>query len=272
MSMCSDVDKNLKKAAVQIEKAANHGANIVCLPELFTTTYFPQEHRKNTEHAEDIPGKTTDILRQMASENKVIVVGGSIYEKENEKCFNTVVVVDDNGTILGKYRKIHLPHDQNFYEQDYFSKGNLGFRVFRTKYGNLAPLICYDQWYPEAARIVSLMGADIIIYPTAIGYVDDIQQTEGDWKDAWTTVQRGHAIANSVVVAAVNRVGKEGKMQFWGGSFVTSQFGKILGKAGSSEEIINATVDLELGKEVKEGWRFFYNRRPETYGRIVEKG
>jgi agmatine deiminase len=173
--------------------------------------------------------------------------------------------------LVGKYRKMHIPHDPNFFEQGYFAQGDLGFKVFETRYGKLATLICYDQWFPEAARIVSLMGADIIFYPTAIGLVDGVEQAEGDWQDAWTTVQRGHAIANGAAVAAVNRSGREGKMSFWGGSFVSTQFGTLIAKAGKGEEVVLAEVDTELGKEVREGWRFFHNRRPDAYKKITGK-
>jgi agmatine deiminase len=180
------------------------------------------------------------------------------------------VVFDEKGKMLGRYRKMHIPHDPNFYEQSYFTPGD-GYRVFTTKHGRIAVLICYDQWYPEAARISALMGADILFYPTAIGLVEGVAQDEGDWQDAWTTVQRGHAIANGVAVAAVNRVGREGQMTFWGGSFVSSQFGTLLAKGGAKDELVLAKVDIGLGKRVREGWRFFHNRRPETYSRLLER-
>ena len=181
------------------------------------------------------------------------------------------MVFDEKGRFLGKYRKMHIPHDQSFFEQNYFEKGDLGYRVFNTKFGKIAVLICYDQWFPEAARIVSLMEADMIFYPTAIGTVDGLEQGEGNWQQAWEGVQRGHAIANGAVVAGVNRVGKEGKTKFWGGSFVYSQFGTLLARGNDAEGIVMAEIDTELGKNVKAGWRFFQNRRPESYGRLTKK-
>jgi agmatine deiminase len=276
MSMGDNIDENVAKAVRLIESAAKKGANIICLPELFNTIYFPQDERADpSRYSESIPGKTSDAISKAAKNNKVIVISGSTFEKASAggktKFYNTSVVFDETGKLLGKYRKMHIPHDENFYEQNYFEKGDLGYQVFETRYGKIATLICYDQWFPEAARIVSLMGADIIFYPTAIGLVDGIEQDEGNWQDAWTTVQRGHAISNGVAVCATNRVGQEAKMNFWGGSFISSQFGTILAKGGDKEEVVMAEIDLSLGKNVKEGWRFFYNRRPGTYKKLTDE-
>jgi len=273
MAMHEDIDSNLEKALGLIDAAAIKGANIVCLPELFASPYFPQKEKADAERfAEKIPGRISDALSDSARKNKVVIVGGSIFEKDDDgKFYNTTVVFDDHGKLLGKYRKMHIPNDPNFYEQSYFKPGDLGFRVFETRYGKLGTLICYDQWFPEAARINALMGADIIFYPTAIGTVDGVDQEEGNWQNAWTSVQAGHAISNGVAVVAVNRVGREGSMKFWGGSFVSSQFGTILAKGSNKEEIIMAEVDLSLGEKVKDGWGFFRNRRPETYKKLVER-
>ncbi|HSB47873.1 MAG TPA: carbon-nitrogen hydrolase [Candidatus Bilamarchaeum sp.] len=265
-------EKNLKKALDMIKKAAASGAKVVCLPEVFTSPYFPQEEKAEAERfAEPVPGPSSDALSKAARENRIIVVGGSVFEKDGKKFYNTSFVIDENGKLLGKYRKIHIPHDPSFYEQNYFEKGDLGYKVFNTSAGKIAVMICYDQWFPEAARSVALLGADMVFYPTAIGLVEGVEQAEGNWQDAWTSVQVGHAIANCMVVAGVNRVGREGKMKFWGGSFVSSQFGTILAKGSDNEELVVAEVDISLGKKVREGWRFFYNRRPETYGKLVEK-
>jgi agmatine deiminase len=265
MSMDADREKNVEKAIRMIGDAAAAGACIVCLPELFSSPYFPQTEKADASmFSEKVPGKTTSALSKAAAENKVVIVGGSIYESDNGKLYNTTAVFDENGKALGKYRKMHIPHDPSFYEQDYFEPGD-GFKVFQTKHGKIGTLICYDQWFPEAARINALMGADIIFYPTAIGLVDGVEQVEGKWQDAWEGVQRGHAIANATAVCAVNRVGKEGKMKFWGGSFICSQFGTILARGDDKEGIILAEIDLGLGKAVKEGWGFFRNRRPEAY-------
>ncbi|MFH1785940.1 MAG: carbon-nitrogen hydrolase [Candidatus Micrarchaeota archaeon] len=271
MSMTDNQDENLSKALQFIKEASEKGAKIICLPELFTSTYFPQEENVNTEKfTESIPGKSHDLLSKAAKDNQVVIIGGSIFEKA-DKLYNTSMVFDENGKLLGNYRKIHIPYDEKFYEKNYFEKGDLGYKVFETKYGRIAVLICYDQWFPEAARIVSLMGADMIFYPTAIGICDSIKQTEGNWQEAWEGVQRGHAIANGVVVAGVNRVGKEGETNFWGGSFVYSQFGTLITKADDTEGVVIAEINTELGKEVKEGWGLFHNRRPETYQKITEK-
>jgi agmatine deiminase len=271
MSLGADASANLDKALTAMERAAAKGAEIVCLPELFTSPYFPQDEKADAAgYADSIPGRATGALSQAAADNEIVVVGGSIFEKDKDKFYNTSVVFDQKGELLGKYRKMHIPHDPNFYEQDYFAPGD-GYRVFPTSYGKIAVLICYDQWYPEAARICALMGADMLFYPTAIGLADGLAQEEGDWQDAWTTVQRGHAIANGVVVAAVNRAGREGRMSFWGGSFVSSQFGTLLAKGGSADALVLAKVDLGLGEKVREGWRFLHNRRPETYARLLEK-
>ncbi len=272
MGMAADAAENRRRAVNGIKAAAQKGAKIICLPELFTSPYFPQDERADADaFSETIPGETTALLSAAAKEARAVVIAGSIYERDGKKLYNTSVVFDETGKILGKYRKMHIPQDQNFFEQNYFAAGDLGYKVFETKYGKIAVLICYDQWFPEAARTVSLMGADMIFYPTAIGTVEGVEQSEGNWQDAWETVQRGHAIANGTVVAAVNRAGRERKMKFWGGSFVSSQFGTLLAKGGDRDEVVIAEVDLSLGKEVKEGWRFFHNRRPDTYSRLVQK-
>ncbi|MHB2036714.1 MAG: carbon-nitrogen hydrolase [Nitrososphaerales archaeon] len=269
ISMSANREENLSKALRMIEEAAKKGAQIVCLPELFATRYFPQT-KKSSSKPEKIPGYTSNFLSRAAKKNKVVIVGGSIFEKDSKKRYNTSVVFDRNGRLLGKYRKVHVPEDEAFYEQDYFSSGN-AYRVFNTPFAKIGVLICYDQWYSEPARIARLLGAEIIFYPTAIGTVSGIDQSEGDWHDAWEGVQRGHAIANSVIVAATNRVGKEDEMKFWGGSFVYDQFGKLLARGDrAKEEVIIVECDLNLGKRVEEGWGFLRNRRPETYAKLVE--
>ncbi|MDO8427635.1 MAG: carbon-nitrogen hydrolase [Candidatus Diapherotrites archaeon] len=272
MSMAENPETNLEKAIQKINQAAQKGAQIICLPELFNTLYFPQvpKNKKFFQYAEKIPGKTTKSLGKIAKENKIVLIAGSIFEKAGNKYYNTTVVFNEKGKLLGKYRKTHIPHDPNFFEQHYFEPGNTGYRVFKTKYGNIGTLICYDQWFPEAARINALMGADIVFYPTAIGTNKHLHQTEGNWQQAWENVQRGHAIANGIIVCAVNRVGIENNSKFWGGSFVCNGFGKTIKRAGKKEEVLIAQVDLGHGKYVKEGWRFFYNRKPETYKKLIE--
>lgn len=274
MSMSSEREENLSKALKMIEEAAAKGAQIVCLPELFATRYFPQSKSSPDVRPETIPGPTSEFLSKAARKSNVVLVGGSIFEKEGRKKYNTSVVFDRNGKQLGetgKYRKVHIPQDEAFYEQTYFSSGG-SYEVFDTKFAKIGVLICFDQWYPEPARIMRLMGADILFYPTAIGTSEGIEQTEGKWQDAWEAVQRGHAISNSMVVAAVNRVGRENEMRFWGGSFVYDQFGKLLARAGRSKdgEVLVVECDLSLGRNVEEGWGFLRNRHPKTYSRLVK--
>lgn len=269
MSMSTDRLENLSKALKLIDAAAKKGAQIVCLPELFATQYFPQ-NKKSSVKPEKIPGPTSNFLSRAAKKNNVVLIGGSIFEKDGKRKYNTSVVIDRNGRLLGKYRKVHVPEDEAFYEQDYFSSGN-SYKVFDTEFGEIGILICFDQWYSEPARISRLLGADMIFYPTAIGTVSGIEQTEGDWRKAWESVQKGHAIANSTIVAAVNRVGKEGNMKFWGGSFVYDQFGKLLARGDRiKEEVIVVECDLNLGKQIEQGWGFLRNRKPKTYSKLVQ--
>lgn len=268
MGMSDDHEANVSKAVSMVGEASKRGASVVCLPELFPYRYFPQERGVGVR-PEPIPGQTTRRLSEAARESKVALVGGSIYEKgPGGRLYNTSVVFDERGRTLGKYRKVQIPEDEGFYEKDYFS-GGTGYSVFKTAGAKLGVLVCFDQWYPEAARVNRLMGAEVLFYPTAIGTVDGIEQAEGDWHEAWEAVQRGHAIANSMVVAAVNRVGKEGRTTFWGGSFVCDQFGKILARADDTEQVLVATVDLDLGRQVEEGWGFMRNRRPNTYRKLA---
>ncbi len=268
MAMGADPVANTSKAVTMVAEASRRGASIVCLPELFATPYFPQQ-RGARAVAEPVPGPTTRRLAEAARESKVTVVGGSLYEKApGGRLYNTSVVFDENGRILGRYRKVQVPQDESFYEKDYFSSGR-AYSVFRTTSADVGVLICFDQWYPEPARVNKLMGADVLFYPTAIGRVDGIEETEGDWKEAWEAVQRGHAISNSMIVAAVNRVGREGRMSFWGGSFVCDQFGRVLARADEREQVLLATCDLGLGRQVEEGWGFLRNRKPATYRKLT---
>ena len=277
MAMSSDVTDNLEKAVRMSEEAASRGANIICLPELFTTLYFPREEdpegkRERGVFLSTIPGLVTETLSDLAERTSTVVIGGSIYEAAEDGLYNTATVFEKDGRMLGRYRKTHIPHDECFYEQHYFKPGDTGFLSFPTSLGKVSALICYDQWFPEAARCCALQGAELIFYPTAIGTVRGIGEAEGDWQEAWENVMRGHAIANAVPVCAVNRVGTEGDSEFFGGSFVCDAFGKTLARAGKGEEVLVAEVDMDHGKRVREGWRFFHNRRPECYRALVEKG
>lgn len=274
MQMGSGRKENVARALSLVSKAAESGAKIVCLPELFNAPYFAQSKKKGGEAdawAEEIPGETTAALSGCAKKNRVVLVGGSIYEKAGRHLYNTSPVFSSGGKLLGIYRKTHIPHDPMYFEQDYFEKGDTGFTVFDTPFCKIAVLICYDQWFPEAARCAALAGAQIIFYPTAIGTVKGVEQAEGNWQDAWENAMRGHAIASCIPVAASNRAGNEGEMDFWGGSFVCNAFGKTLKRAGKGEEIVIAEIDLQHGKDVAEGWGFFRNRRPEAYGAITKK-
>jgi predicted amidohydrolase len=275
MKMEENPSRNLAHARELIAAARKQGADIVCLPELFTSLYFaqyanPGGGEKAGIPTDPIPGATEQGLSQCARENAVILVAGSLYEKAANGLFNTCLTFNRDGQLLGKYRKIHIPHDESFFEQHYFTPGDLGFKVYETAEGRIGTLICYDQWFPEAARVNALMGADIVFYPTAIGLVRGMDQDEGDWQQGWENVMRGHAIANGMVIVAVNRVGCEDQMKFWGGSFVIDAFGKTLVRAGHDEQVVLASVDLDHGRRVREGWRFFYNRRPDQYGKMVE--
>jgi agmatine deiminase len=269
-----NTEDNLSRSLELARKAALGGARIICLPELFRTPYFPQyECTDATSYAETIPGKSTREFAALARSYEVAVIV-PLYERSIDgRYYNSAVVIDDSGTIPPPYRKVHIPHDPFFYEQNYFSRGN-GYQVFTCGQVRIAVLICYDQWFPEAARAVTLMGADIIFYPTAIGWIKGLEDPgEGDWRDAWETVQRGHAIANGVHIATVNRTGTEGDLTFWGSSFVTDSFGNILARAGSShDEVVIADISLEMNEMVREGWGFLRNRRPDTYSILTRQG
>ena len=266
MKMSREHLTNLRTAASGVSEAAEKGADIVCLPELFGVRYFPIT-RDARAKPESIPGATSRVLVECARKNGVTLVGGSIYEKSGGSRYNTCLLIGKDGRILSKYRKVHIPQDEHYYEQDYFSSGR-SYSVARTEFGSIGTLICFDQWYPEAARVERLMGAEILFYPTAIGWVRGIEPVEGDWKKAWEAVQVGHAVANSVAVCAVNRVGTEGATTFWGGSFVCDQFGKVLFRAGDEPGVFTVDVDLGLGAEVEDGWGFLRNRKARSYSEI----
>jgi agmatine deiminase len=270
-SVSSDIGKNLAKTASRIRQAARRGAQVICLQELYRTKYFPTDEKTDAAHlAETIPGDSTEKFGPLAKELNVVIVA-PVFEVDTQgKYYNSAAVIDADGSLIGTYRKVHIPHDPFFYEQSYFEFGNTGYKVFKTRHLNFAVLICYDQWFPEAARVVALEGADLIFYPTAIGYLKGDPLPHSDWLEAWITIQRGHAIANSVHIAVVNRVGTEGALKFWGSSFVADAFGKILQQSDDHEDIVIADVDISQNARIREGWRFTKNRRPETYKRITE--
>ncbi|HTY52485.1 MAG TPA: agmatine deiminase family protein [Methanomicrobiales archaeon] len=271
LQLSDDPGVNLRRALGLAGDAAGRGASIICLPELYRTRYFPQDECSDLRTlAETIPGESTRAFSTFARERGVVVIVPVFEQGESGAFHNTAVVIDSDGGILPPYRKVHVPHDPLFYEKHYFIPGD-GYRVYDTSVARFAVLICYDQWFPEAARAVALRGAEIIFYPTAIGWPRGEQDTaEGDWQEAWETVQRGHAIANGIPVATVNRSGKEGDLLFWGGSFATDAFGKVVARAGEGEEVLVADLDLSLNRAVREGWGFFRNRRPDTYGILTD--
>ncbi len=271
-----DVRSNVARTVVRIGEAAAKGAEIIALQELFQTPYFPQWEKKlKDDYAEPASGYTVSEMRKAARKYGVTLVV-PFYEKRGGEYFNTAVVIGKDGRLLGRYNKIHIPEDPGFYEKEYFEEGRSGYKIFKTGNVKFAVLICYDQWFPEAARMARLKGAELIFYPTAIGDIIGYD-AEGDWHEAWETVQRGHAISNSVYVAAVNRVGREGRMVFWGQSFVCDPFGKVLKRASSTkEETIILKLDLERNEFYSEGWGFLRNRRPDTYktlasGKLITK-
>jgi len=266
----NNVALNVEKTVKLIKQAAKRGAQIVCLQELFNIPYIPQRQGvKKDKYAEKIPSKTTLIMQKLAKQLGIVVIV-PIYEKTSKgEYYNTAVVFNDKGKMLGKYHKVHIPQDPGFYEKDYFEDGSDGYKIFKTKFGTFAVLICYDQWFPEAARAARIAGAEIIFFPTAIADIIGYKHPN-DWHDAWETSMRGHAIANSVVVAAPNRVGTEGRSRFWGQSFVCDAWGKVLKRASSSkEEIVIQKVNLEYNKFLSEGWDFLRNRRPDTYKNLI---
>ena len=272
-SASEDVAANMDKTAGKVKDAARKGAQIICLQELYRTKYFPREQKKDaTGLAETIPGDSTETFSGLAKEHSVVIIVPVFEKAPGGSYYNSVVAIDADGKLMDTYRKVHTPHDPFFYEKDFFKDGDLGYRVYKTRYASFSVLICYDQWFPEAARIAALNGADILFYPTAIGWIKENMPPEDDWRDAWETIQRSHAIANGVHVAAVNRVGEEGELKFWGSSFVCDSFGKVLKRASDrKEEVLVAELDLSKNKRIQEEWGFLRNRRPDTYGLLCRK-
>jgi N-carbamoylputrescine amidase len=263
---------NLANAAAGIGEAARKGAEIVCLQELFPTPYFARsEDPRIRESAEPIPGPSSRALEAAAREHGVTVVGGSIYERaRGGRLYNTSLVFAPDGKRVGKYRKMHIPHDPYYYEQYYFTPGNLGYVQVETPKAVIAPLICYDQWFPEAARSNVVRGAQVLFYPTAIGWFPELERDEPFAAQRWEDAMRAHASMNGVYAVAVNRVGTEGEIRFWGGSFVADPFGQVVARAsGRRPEVLVAELDLSLVTESQEGWGFLQNRRPDSYGGLV---
>lgn len=276
MTCAADKATNLDKAIRQIRAAKAKGAQIVCLQELFTSLYFcDEEQYENFNLAEAIPGPSTDALSALAGELGVVIIA-SLFEKRAQGLYhNTTAVLDADGTYLGKYRKMHIPDDPHYYEKFYFTPGDLGYKIFNTRFGKIGVLICWDQWYPEAARITALMGAEILFYPTAIGWATSQDAaTNTEQYNAWQTIQRSHAVANGVHVVSVNRVGfeQEGRMKFWGGSFIANPFGTVLYQASHDlEEIVVIPVDTNKTDQYRTHWPFLRDRRVDSYAPITKR-
>ncbi len=274
--------ESLKKAIAMLEKAASKGVDIACLPELFLTDYFCQkEDPALFDLAEPIPGPTTEALGKVAKKTGMVIVG-SIFEKRSPGVYhNTAVVIERDGKIAGIYRKMHIPHDPLFYEKYYFTPGDTGFKSFDTSSGRIGTLVCWDQWYPEGARLTALQGADVLFYPTAIGWHPKEKKEFGEAQvSAWETMQRAHAIANGVYVCAVNRIGHEGivkndkttGLEFWGHSFICDPFGRMLAVGShDKEEILTARCDPALVEETRRNWPFFRDRRIDAYGDMTKR-
>lgn len=275
MSCSADRQANINKATQKIRDAATGGAHIICLQELFTSLYFCDvEDHENFKLGESIPGPTTDIMQELAKELGVVIIA-SLFEKRAQGLYhNTTAVIDADGSYLGKYRKMHIPDDPGYYEKFYFTPGDLGYKIFETKFAKIGVLICWDQWYPEAARITSLMGAEILFYPTAIGW--DMNEKDPiinqEQYDAWQIIQRSHAVANGLYVVSVNRVGIEAEQQFWGGSFVANPHGRLLYLASHEQEETHVqAIDLDKTEYYRTTWPYLRDRRIDSYGDITKR-
>jgi N-carbamoylputrescine amidase len=280
MAVSTKSKENEKNAIAHIQKAAKQGAQVICLPELFRTQYFCQ--REDTaffDLAEAIPGPTTKLLGAVAKKHKIALVVPIFERRAAGLYYNSAAVIDADGTLLGVYRKMHIPDDPAYYEKFYFAPGDLGFKAFDTNYGRIGTLICWDQWYPEAARLTSLLGAAVLFYPTAIGWHPAEKATQGPAQlSSWQTVQRGHAVANGVYVATANRIGLEkpapdaAGIDFWGSSFIADPQGMLLAEASADkEEVLLAEIDLVHQEEVRRNWPFLRDRRIDAFGGITER-
>src|SRR5262245_4928783 len=275
--VAADKPKTVEKTAERVREAASRGAKLVCLQELFASEYFCQsEDHSQFELAEPIPGPTTEAMAKVAKETGVSIVVPLFERRAAGVYHNSLVVIGPNGGILGQYRKMHIPDDPLFYEKFYFTPGDLGFVAVPTPEASVGPLICWDQWYPEAARLTALRGAEVLVYPTAIGWHPSEKAEYGAAQlSAWQTIQRAHAIANGVFVVAVNRVGHEGPkgagLEFWGHSFVADPFGVVLAEAGEGEEVLVVECDLGRVEEVRRNWPFLRDRRIDAYGGITSR-
>ncbi len=268
-----DPGENLSRTLASVEDAAGKGAKVVCTQELFRSRYFCQrEDAALFALAESVPGPTTEAMSAVAKRHGIVVVA-SVFERRAPGLYhNTAAVIDADGSLLGLYRKMHVPEDPRFYEKYYFAPGDLGFRAFDTRHGKIGVLVCWDQWYPEAARLTALRGAQVLLYPTAIGTWTGEAGLAEAHRDAWRTIQRAHAVANGVFVAAVNRVGREDELDFWGSSFVAGPFGGLVAEASRDrEEVLLADCDLAEVERTRQGWPFLRDRRIDAYGPLTQR-
>ena len=274
MRCSDDAAANLEKALARIEQAADDGARVVCLQDLFRSPYPCQsEEAARFDWAESIPGPSTEALGKLAGARGIAIVA-SLFERRTQGLYhNTAALIDAGGGLAGLYRKMHIPDDPLYYEKYYFAPGDLGFRAFDLQGARVGTLVCWDQWFPEAARLTALAGAQILFYPTAIGWqFDESAEVDRAQHDAWETIQRSHAIANGVFVAAVNRVGREGGIRFWGQSFVADPFGRVLARASAdAEETLLVECDLSLVEQVRRNWPFLRDRRVDAYADLARR-
>ena len=266
MACSPDASQNLEKAVDSIRAAAKQGAQIICLPELFLTQYFCQtEDPGNFSLAEPLPGPNSKILSNLAKELHVVLIV-PLFEKRTQGIYhNTAIVIDADGSIAGTYRKMHIPDDPCFFEKFYFTPGDTGFKSFSTRYGKVGVLICWDQWFPEAARLTALSGAQFLFYPTAIGYQDEDAKVSQQQISAWETIQKSHAISNGVFLASVNRVGRENALTFWGKSFICNPFGEVIGQAEDEPQVLIAKCPLSEIESTRQNWPFLRDRRVDAY-------
>jgi N-carbamoylputrescine amidase len=271
---CSDTDANVQAACAAIDQAAAHGAQLVCLQELFNTLYLCQEeNHEQFQFAEPIPGPSTAALCHAAKKNRVVVVAGLFEKRAAGVYHNSAVVIERDGTVVGTYRKMHIPDDPHYYEKFYFAPGDLGFRAFDTSAGRIGVCICWDQWFPEAARLTALQGAQILVYPTAIGWLAEDKKDFGESQlSAWRTMMRSHAIANGVFVAAPNRVGVEDNIEFWGHSFICDPYGNLIANASADKgEMIMAPCEFTTIEKARTHWPFLRDRRIDAYGDLTRR-
>lgn len=269
----NDPEENRDRTESLIREAVGEGGQVILLQELFHTRYFCQTLDPEAfSLAQSIPGPLTDRLSEIASSLGVVIVAPIFERAAPGVYFNSLIVLERDGRLLGRYRKMHIPEDPGFHEKYYFTPGDLGYKVFNTSFGRIGTLICWDQWFPEAARITALQGADLLVYPTAIGTIEgELEAERKRYQNAWQLIHRSHAIANGCYVASINRTGQEGGTRFWGASFVSDTFGEVIAEAGDDEEILHVSIDLSEMDRIRTTWPFFRDRRIDSYRTILNR-